>query len=150
MLTQRVREILVGLLVISATLVLVLLALKASSLHQSNSSNRFIIHAYFDDVGSLMVKAPVRIAGVKVGEVVHVGLDSTTLKAKVDLSIDKVQKTLPTDSSVSIMTEGLLGSKYIALSPGFDTQFLKEGDQIDLTHSAIILENLIGKFLFKG
>ena len=150
MLNQRVREILVGLLVTSATLVLVAIALKASSIHQSNASNRFIVHAYFDDVGSLMVNAPVRIAGVKVGEVVSVGLDNITFKAKVDLSIDKNQNAIPTDSSASIMTEGLLGSKYIALSPGFDTQFLQDGDKIDLTHSAIILENLIGKFLFKG
>jgi phospholipid/cholesterol/gamma-HCH transport system substrate-binding protein len=147
---HRLLDLVVGFFVLIAMFALFFLAFEASSIHDGSSSNRYLVSADFDDTGSLMIKAPVRVAGVKIGEVVAVNLDRQTFKAKVSFAIDKVNDNLPKDSSVSIMTEGLLGSKYISLSPGFADQSLKNGDVIEVTHSAIILEDLIGKFLFKS
>ncbi|MBT4804530.1 MAG: outer membrane lipid asymmetry maintenance protein MlaD [Legionellales bacterium] len=150
MVGHRLLDLVVGFFVLIAMFALFFLAFEASSIHDGSSSNRYLVSADFDDTGSLMIKAPVRVAGVKIGEVVAVNLDRQTFKAKVSFAIDKVNDNLPKDSSVSIMTEGLLGSKYISLSPGFADQSLKNGDVIEVTHSAIILEDLIGKFLFKS
>ena len=147
---HRVIDLIVGLFIVIAVAVLFILAFQASSIHEGGSASRYVVRADFDDIGSLMVKAPVRIAGVKIGEVVGVQLDNATFKAHVTLAIDKTHSTIPQDSAASIMTEGLLGSKYIALSPGFSEVFLRSGSMIETTHSAIILENLIGKFLFNG
>ena len=150
MLNKRLVEILVGVFVSAAIGVTILIALKASSIHESSLSNRYVVHAYFDDIGSLMIRSPVRIAGVKIGEVTNISLDPKNFRAQVDLALDASNNMIPIDSSAGIMTEGLLGSKYIALSPGFDQNYLKNGDTITATHSAIILENLIGKFLFNS
>ena len=150
MIGHRLLDLIVGFFVIIAMFALFLLAFEASSIHDGSSSNRYVVSANFDDIGSLMVKAPVRLAGVKIGEVVAVGLDRKTFKANVSLAINNDSDNIPKDSSVSIMTEGLLGSKYISISPGFAELPLKNGDVIETSHSAIILENLIGKFLFKS
>lgn len=149
MIKHRAIDIIVGLFVLLAIYALFVIAVQASSIHKTTHGQSYMLHAYFDDVGSLMVRAPVRIAGVKIGEVVGVSLDSHVFKAKVTMAISDNENNIPKDSSASIMTEGLLGAKYVSLSPGFDSGFFEDGSIIETTHSALILENLIGKLLFK-
>ena len=94
------------------------------------------------------MRAPVTVAGVLVGRVTSIGFDNQTYEAVVTMRIRSRYDTLPLDTSASILTAGLLGEQYIGLDPGGDTQYLKSGDQIKLTQSAIVLERLIGQFLF--
>ena len=126
-----------------------MLALKVSGLSNGIYQKGYQIKANFDNIGSLKPKAPVTIAGVKIGQVTRVELDKTTYKAMVVMEIDSSQNSLPKDSSASIFTEGLLGSNYIGLTPGYDETFLKGGDTIQNTHPALVLESLIGQLMFK-
>lgn len=145
---EKTIETTVGLFMLAGILALLVLALKVSGLSNTVGFEGYQVSANFDNIGSLKVRAPVTIAGVRVGQVTQIRLDPTTFKAVVTIKIDKNKNAIPEDSSASILTEGLLGSNYISLTPGFDTAYLKEGDVIDSTHSALILENLIGQFLF--
>ena len=145
---ERTVEILVGLFMLAGILALAVLALKVSGLSQTVSTNGYFITANFDNVGDLKARAPVTISGVRVGEVTSIKLDPITFKAVVDMRINPNQDKIPTDTSASIFTQGLLGSNYVNLSPGYDQTFLKNGDAIDNTHPALILENLIGQLLF--
>lgn len=104
------------------------------------------LSAGFDETGGLSVRAPVVIAGVRVGEVSDISLDSN-YRAKVELDLDPTLK-LPTDTSASIVTAGVLGDRYIELQPGGEDQLLKSGDKIAFTESAVILERLIGQFVY--
>jgi len=126
-----------------------MLALKVSGLSNGIYQKGYQIKANFDNIGSLKPKAPVTIAGVKIGQVTRVELDKTTYKAMVVMEIDSSQNSLPKDSSASNFTEGLLGSNYIGLTPGYDETFLKGGDTIQNTHPALVLESLIGQLMFK-
>lgn len=142
-------ELAVGIFVLLSAIAFLVLALKISNLGFGSTTKGYTVIAIFDNVGNLKARAPITISGVRVGRVTHIGLDPKTFKASVTLHIDEKQKHLPSDSSASIYTQGLLGSNYVNLSPGFDDQhFLKEGSRITNTHSALILENLIGQFLF--
>lgn len=139
----------VGLFVIVALLSLAFLALRVSGLAMNHLVDSYTVHAMFDDVGDLKVRAPVTIAGVQVGRVSAIQLDPESLRAVVFLQIGREQDKIPIDTSASIFTEGLLGSNYIALTPGVDdARFLTAGARIQDTHSAVILENLIGQLLF--
>lgn len=138
----------VGLFMIAGMLSLLLLGLKVSGLKQSASSDNYRITAEFDNIGSLKARAPVRIAGVKVGQIEKIELQDKNFKARVTLLIDKRENNLPVDTSASILTEGLLGSNYISLTPGYEDQLLTNGSVITDTHPALILENLIGQLLF--
>jgi len=125
-----------------------MLALKVSGLSTAMGSDGYVVSASFDNIGGLKIRAPVTLSGVRVGEVTDIGLDKNTFKAVVTMRIDSDQSRLPTDTSASILTQGLLGANYISFNPGFDETFLKNGDRIVNTHPAIILENLIGQLLF--
>jgi phospholipid/cholesterol/gamma-HCH transport system substrate-binding protein len=103
------------------------------------------VTAQFDNIGDLKVGAPVSVSGVTIGEVQHVAFDPKTYKAVVMMRIGSAYNQIPDDSFASIQTQGLLGGKYIALSPGGSETYLKEGTQIDQTQSAIVLESLINK-----
>ena len=146
---NRTLDLIVGLFVLVAALGLFYIAFEASSIHMTSSEASYEVTAGFEDIGSLAVRAPVRIAGVKIGEVVSVELDKNDFKAIAHISINSQNNNIPADSSISIMTEGLLGAKYLSISPGFDTKVLSPGDSFENTHSAFILENLIGKLLFQ-
>jgi phospholipid/cholesterol/gamma-HCH transport system substrate-binding protein len=146
---SKAIEILVGLFIVAGMVALLVLALKVSGLGNVVGTNGYRITAAFDNVGDLKVRAPVTIAGVRVGEVAGIHLDNQTFRAVVTLQINPDENDIPTDSSASILTQGLLGSNYISLTPGFDNTFLKDGDKIDNTHPAIILENIIGQVMFK-
>ncbi len=103
--------------------------------------------AKFDNIGDLKVGSPVSMAGVEVGRVAHIGLDSNEYKAVVVMDIDARYNQIPTDSDASIYTQGLLGGKFIGLTAGGSEKYLKNKDHIDFTQSAFVLENLIGQFL---
>ncbi len=142
-------EIFVGLFLIAGILSLVMLAFQVSGLANIVGHNGYVVTAEFDNIGDLRIRAPVSIGGVRVGEVTSIQLNPTTFKAMVSMQIDPTQHTIPTDSTASIFTEGLLGSNYISLTPGFADTNLKNGDKIMTTHSALILENLIGQLMYK-
>jgi phospholipid/cholesterol/gamma-HCH transport system substrate-binding protein len=145
---QRVMETIVGFFILLAIAALLGLALKVSGITHTPKASSYLVNAEFDNIGSLTVGAPVSIAGVKVGEVSRVVLDPKTFRANVRMQIFSSANQLPVDSSASIYTAGLLGAQYISITPGFSTENLKQGSQIESTRSALVLEKLIGQFLF--
>ncbi len=149
MLSQRSIEALVGLFVLAALLALFVLAFKVSGLTSFFKTEGYTVTAQFDDIGQLKVRAPVKMGGVNIGEVSGIMLDPSSFKAIVIMRIRKEFNTIPSDSAASILTAGLLGDNYIELIPMYSNEFLKEGSQLQETHSAMILEKLIGQLLFK-
>lgn len=108
------------------------------------------VKARFSNLGELKVRAPVKVAGVKVGEVAAISLDPQRYDAVVTLRIARAAGELPLDSSAAIHTSGLLGERYVAVLPGGELEMLGDGGEIAMTQSAIVLENLIGKYMFGG
>lgn len=149
MLSQRTIEIFVGLFLLAAILALLALAFKVSGLTSFFKTKGYQVTASFDDIGQLKIRAAVKIGGVNIGEVTHIKIDPVTYRAIVTLRINSWMKNIPEDSSAAILTAGLLGDNYIEISPMYSTVFLKEGSTIQDTTSAMILEKLIGQFLFK-
>jgi len=125
----------------------VFLALKAANLASFSTGPTYTITAKFDNIGGLKVRAPVKSAGVTVGRVTAIALDPQSFQGQVSMEID-ARVTFPTDTSAKILTSGLLGDQYIGLEPGGADKNLASGDQIKMTQSAVVLENLIGKFLY--
>ena len=115
-----------------------------------NSDQTYIVEARFDHVGDLKVRAPVALAGVTIGRVATISVDPFDYRAVVLLRIDAKFDNLPIDTDASIATAGLLGGKYIDLTPGGDTELLEDQGEITFTQSAILLENLIGKYILNG
>ncbi|UFH50177.1 outer membrane lipid asymmetry maintenance protein MlaD [Pseudomonas sp. KNUC1026] len=144
---NRTLEVGVGLFVLAGILAIVLLALRVSGLTPTSAHDTYKLYAYFDNIAGLTVRAKVTMAGVTVGKVTAIDLDRDTFTGRVTLEVDKHVNNLPTDSTASILTAGLLGEKYIGLSVGGDTNVLKDGGTIHDTQSALVLEDLIGKFL---
>jgi phospholipid/cholesterol/gamma-HCH transport system substrate-binding protein len=140
-------ETLVGLFVLLGLLALVFLALRAANLASFNNHKGYIVSARFDNIGGLKQRAPVRSAGVTVGRVKKIALDAKSFEGVVTLEIDD-EVQFPRDSSAKILTAGLLGDQYIGIDPGADDKNLVAGDVIRQTQSAVVLENLIGQFLF--
>ena len=148
MLQQRTVEITVGLFILAGLAALLVLALKVSNLGAfTGNVEGYQLIARFDNIGGLKARAPVTIAGVVVGRVASINFDEASQRALVNLNISKEYK-LTTDTSASIFTAGLLGEQYLGLEPGGDETMLKDGDEIKLTQSALVLEQLIGQFLF--
>ncbi len=144
----RSIETLVGLFMLAGIVALLVLALKVSGLSSYVGGTGYIVTANFDNVGDLKIRAPVTISGVRVGAITKIQLDKTTFKAVVTMKINADQNEIPADTSASIYTQGLLGSNYISLNPGYDQTVLKNGSVIGNTHPALILEDLIGQLLF--
>jgi phospholipid/cholesterol/gamma-HCH transport system substrate-binding protein len=149
MLSKRILELLVGLFILAGILAMFALAFKVSGLNQYSSRDSYHISAVFDNIGDLKVRAPVTIAGVRVGEVDSINIDASTFKAKVGMRIDKRQDKLPIDTTAKILTAGLIGANYIELIPGYEETNLKAGAEIVDTQPAIVLENLIGQLIYK-
>ncbi|MDR1057007.1 MAG: outer membrane lipid asymmetry maintenance protein MlaD [Coxiellaceae bacterium] len=149
MLNKRTIEFLVGLFILAGIIAMFMLAFKVSDLSMYSSGGSFHVRAIFDNIGDLKVRAPITIAGVRVGEVDDISIDSHTFKANVSMLIDKSQDKLPTDTTAKILTAGIIGANYIELIPGYSETFLKNGDLITDTQPAIILENLIGQLIYK-
>jgi phospholipid/cholesterol/gamma-HCH transport system substrate-binding protein len=140
-------ETLVGLFVLLGILALGFLALKAANLTSFSKGDSYALSARFDNIGGLKVRAPVRSAGVVVGRVTSITLDPKTYQGVVAMDIDRGYQ-FPKDTSAKILTAGLLGDQYIGLEPGGDEKNLAAGEQVKQTQSAVVLENLIGQFLF--
>ncbi|MCG9115223.1 outer membrane lipid asymmetry maintenance protein MlaD [Laribacter hongkongensis] len=122
------------------------LALKVANLTTTSAGTTYTVVADFDNIGGLKVRAPVKAAGVIVGRVTDIRLDTHTMRARVALALDS-QYQFARDVAASINTSGLLGEQYVALLDGGDTEMLKAGDRIQITSSAMVLEDLIGKFM---
>ena len=137
----------VGIFVVGGIAALVMLAMKVGNLGTYNVSEAYQVHAYFSNIGGLKQKASIKSAGVLVGRVTEISLDTTRYEAKVTMSLDK-RYQFPKDTFANILTSGLLGEQYIGLMPGGDEQMLKNGEQLKKTQSAMVLEDLIGKFLY--
>ena len=137
----------VGLFVLMGLGAILVLALKVGNLGGVNMSDSYSVTANFSNIGGLKVRAPVKSAGVVVGRVSAVYFDGERHEAVATFKLDK-QYSFSKDTSASIMTSGLLGEQYVALETGGDSAQLKEGDKIKITQSAVVLESLIGQFLY--
>ena len=126
---------------------LLVLALKVGNLGQENASSTYRVEARFDNIGGLKVRAPVRSSGVLVGRVSEIRFDNERFQATVVMALDS-RYGFPKDTSASVLTSGLLGEQYVGLDAGGDEKKLAEGDRIAITQSAVVLERLIGQFLF--
>ena len=147
---MRVRglELAVGAFMLAAALALLVLALKVSGLTLSDNGRSYKIYALFENIGGLTARSKVTMAGVRIGQVTSIVLDEDQLMARVEMEINGDVDYLSLDSSAAILTAGLLGEKYIGLTTGADDEMLADGDFIEDTQSALVLEDLIGKFLF--
>ena len=147
---RQLVDIIVGLFVIIGVIALLFLSLKVSNLNSATVTDPYQISAQFDNIGSLKVRAPVTMAGVTVGRVNEILLDSDSYQARVVMDISGEYEKLPVDTSASINTQGLLGEQFVSLEPGGQQKYLVNGDRIRLTQSAVVLENLIGQLLFSN
>lgn len=141
------HDVWVGLFVLIGAAALVFLALKAGNLLNLSFEDTYAVDARFDNIGGLKPKAPVKSAGVVVGRVAAIGFDDKTYQATVRLELER-RYSFPKDSSVKILTSGLLGEQYIGIEPGAEEATLAAGDVITQTQSAVVLENLISQFLY--
>jgi phospholipid/cholesterol/gamma-HCH transport system substrate-binding protein len=137
----------VGIFVVAGVVAILFLALKVGNLGSYDSSATYAVKASFDNIGGLKVRAPVKSAGVVVGRVAEIGFDPKTYEATVTLSVS-ANYPFPKDTGAAIMTSGLLGEHYIALEAGGDATMLAPGDELKSTQGAVVLENLIGQFLY--
>lgn len=145
---SRTVELVVGLFVAAGLVALFILAMKVSNLSFITKENTYSVTAEFQNIGALKVRSPVTLAGVTIGRVASIQIDSQTYEAQVTMQIQSKYNYLPKDTSASIYTAGLLGEQYVALEPGGSVTYLKEGDKIILTQPALVLEQLIGQFLY--
>jgi phospholipid/cholesterol/gamma-HCH transport system substrate-binding protein len=143
----RTLEISVGLFLLGGLLALLLLALRVSGLSVGSSGETYKVYAYFNNIAGLTSRAKVTMAGVAIGKVTAIDLDRDSYTGRVTMELDKRVDNLPSDSTASILTAGLLGEKYVGISVGGDEKLLKDGDAIRDTQSSLVLEDLIGKFL---
>lgn len=148
MLQRKTLEMWVGLFVAAGLIALAVLAFRVGNLTFADISNGYQVRANFDNIGGLKVKSPVTMAGVRVGRVSGIGFDSDHYQAVVTMDLDGRYDRIPTDTSAAILTSGLLGEQYIGLEPGGAEDYLKNGDKLQVTQSAVVLEKLIGQFLF--
>jgi phospholipid/cholesterol/gamma-HCH transport system substrate-binding protein len=141
-------ELIVGLFVAAGLIALFILAMKVSNLSLITKEDTYSVTAKFQNIGALKVRSPVTLAGVTIGRIASIQIDPQTYEAQVIMQIKSKYNYLPEDTSASIYTAGLLGEQYVALEPGGSTTYLQEGDKIILTQPALVLEQLIGQFLY--
>lgn len=141
-------ETLVGLFVVIGIGALFFLGLNVSNLASYSDTDGYTITARFENSGGLKVRSPVSVAGVRIGRVTAIDFDNTNYESVVQMKIGAQYNTLPDDSSASIFTAGLLGEQYIGLQTGASEEYLTHNSEIDITQSAIVLEEIIGQFLF--
>lgn len=145
--TKRGIETMVGLFVLLGFVAIGYLALKAANLAAMTVGDTYMVTARFDNIGGLKPRAPVKSAGVTVGRVASISLDSKTFQGLVTMELE-TRYAFPRDTSAAILTAGLLGDQYVGLNPGGDDANLAQGDTIRMTQSAVVLENLISSFLY--
>jgi phospholipid/cholesterol/gamma-HCH transport system substrate-binding protein len=147
MMSRKELDLWVGVFVAVGLGALLFLAMKVANLTSFTGGDAYRVTARFDNIGGLKVRAPVKSAGVVVGRVDNVSLDNQTFEAVVSMTIDS-RYEFPSDTLAKILTSGLLGEQYIGLAAGGDTANLRNGDTVKLTQGAVVLENLIGQFLY--
>ena len=146
-------EIMVGLFMLLGCAAAVLLALKVAGLVWDSSASTYTVHARFDNIGQLKLRAPVRIGGVLIGRVEGIAIDPEALVPVVSMAIEERYSQLSSETRAAILTSGIIGEQYIGITPGFydeelGTSYLQDGDYITDTASAVVLEDLIAKFLY--
>jgi len=144
----RTVEILVGAFMALGFVALFFLAMKVSNLSAAAGGDGYLLTARFENIGSLKVRSPVTMAGVRLGRVEDIVFDQDTYQAVVTMRIEEQFDRIPDDTFANIFTAGLLGEQYISLDPGGSMDHLRQGDQIEFTQSALVLERMIGQFLF--
>jgi phospholipid/cholesterol/gamma-HCH transport system substrate-binding protein len=147
MLSRRAVEIWVGLFVAAGCAALFMLAMRVSNLAAMSTGDTYELTARFQNIGGLTLRAPVKASGVLVGRVSGIRYDQDSYEAIVTLSVQNRFSKFPKDTSASILTSGLLGEQYIGLEPGAEEEFLRDGDTIQFTDSAFVLERLIGRIM---
>ena len=148
MLQSKSVEIIVGIFVLLGLGALLMLSMKVSNLSSLGESNGYKIEAEFLNIGGLKTRSPVKMAGVVIGRVSDIYIDDKTYNAVVVMNINNEYDNIPQDSSASIYTAGLLGEQYVSLEPGGSETFLDAGDQINITSDAVVLEQIIGQFMY--
>ncbi|MGH8445396.1 MAG: outer membrane lipid asymmetry maintenance protein MlaD [Solimonas sp.] len=145
---SRALEILVGFFVCLGVAAVFVLTFRVASLDTvGKGEGSYRVSGLFQNIGGLKVGAAVSLAGVKIGRVREISIDPQSFQARVAMDISKQYEKIPEDSSAKILTAGLLGEQYIGLEPGGMDDYLKDGSELTLTQSALVLENLIGQFL---
>lgn len=145
--TREKTDFWVGLFILLGLVALVFLALRAGNMSSFSFAPTYRVQAHFDNIGGLKVRAPVKSSGVVVGRVASIDFDNQRFQATVSVDLEK-QYQFPTDTSASILTSGLLGEQYVGLTPGGEDKNLADGGTIEFTQSAVVLEDLISKFLY--
>src|SRR6056297_829830 len=143
-------EIAAGIFLLLGIAALVFLAVEATDGAGLEGDSGYVVNAYFTNIGGLKAKAPVSMAGVTIGRVQSIELDQDALEARVVMRINQQYDDLPSDSSASILTSGILGDQYIGLEPGGAPDPLADGDRILITNSAVLLEQLVSRYLFNS
>ena len=147
MMSRTALDLWVGIFVAIGFAALVFLAMKVGNFSGLDGSETYRVEAPFDNIGGLKVRAPVKSSGVLVGRVAAIRFDTAIYRAVVELEIDR-RYAFPSDTTASILTSGLLGEQYVGLEAGADGEMLKNGDRVLITQSAVVLEKLIGQFMF--
>ncbi|MEW6021926.1 MAG: outer membrane lipid asymmetry maintenance protein MlaD [Pseudomonadota bacterium] len=144
---RKIIDVWVGLFVLLGAAAVLFLALQAGNMSSLSFTDTYVVTGKFDNIGGLKPQAPVKSAGVVVGRVGDITFDDKTFQANVSLDLDENYQ-FPKDSSLKILTAGLLGEQYIGIEPGGDTKNLVDGDRINRTQSATVLEDLINQFIY--
>ncbi len=144
---NRATEVGTGLFVLLGMGALFFLTTQTTGRNDFSNTETYVVEARFENVGSLKKRSPVAMSGVTIGRVTDIRFDGVSLEAVVTLVIDSRYDQIPDDSDASILTAGLLGSQYVGLQAGGSETYLEDGSELYFTQSAIVLENLIGKFL---
>ena len=144
----RAVEIGTGLFVFLRIVALFFLTTRVTNFDSYEGDEGYTLTARFDNIGTLKLRSPVSMSGVKVGRVSSIIFDDEMLEAVVELRIDGQYSKIPNDSDASILTQGILGGQYIGLEPGGSEEFFADQDEIQFTQSALVLEKLVSKYLF--
>lgn len=147
--TRHAVEMWVGLFVAAGLAALAMLAFKVGNLTAGEVVDGYRIMARFDNVGGLKVRSAVTMAGVRIGRVRRITMDTQRYQALVEMEIDGRYRNIPRDTTAMILTSGLLGEQYVGLEPGGDEAYLKDGDTLMFTQSALVLEKLIGQVVVR-
>ncbi|MGF1725799.1 outer membrane lipid asymmetry maintenance protein MlaD [Photobacterium nomapromontoriensis] len=148
---MRKLELWVGSFVLAGFAALLVLVFKVADVQNLGGAETYTLKAHFDNIGGLKVRSPIKVGGVTVGKITNISLDTDTYVPVVTLAIDKQYGYFPETSSAAILTSGLLGEQYLGIEPGFvdeDIEMLGDGDLIEDTKSALVLEDMIGQVLY--
>lgn len=148
---NRKIEVWVGLFVLTGLAAFLLLVFKVANIDLNANNHSYTLYARFNNVGGLKIRSPIKVGGVVIGRVTEIRLDPVRLEPIVTLNIDKKFDHFPETSSIAILTSGLLGEQFLGFTPGFEDEnvsMLANGDTIEDTHGALVIEDLVGQLLY--